>query len=341
MAAAGVDTWLRMPLPSGATGNPWDDAHALVDPMQGFAAAGGEFHLIEPDFEQDWLPVPDTTDAAALAAADSCTFVDQTDAGGQATRKGEFAWNLGDAFSELLQARQAFGPDFEPQLRQIVIAHLDTGYDAGHITLPINVDLALQRNFADPSRPNDATDNIPPGKPPMTNRGHGTATLALLAGNRLDGTSSHSNGFNDFIGGAPYARVIPIRIADWVVRLSTSTMVQGIDYARQNGAHVLSMSMGGLTSSALVDAVNLAYEAGLVLVTAAGNNVSGSIPPTPTSIVFPARYKRVLAATGVMADGHAYAGLGNGTMQGNYGPPSKMATAIGAFTPNVPWARIG
>jgi hypothetical protein len=41
-----------------------------------------------------------------------------------------------------------------------------------------------------------------------------------------------------------------------------------------------------------------------------------------------------------MNDGRAYAGLHAGTMQGNYGPDSKMHTALGAYTPNVPWAEI-
>ena len=94
----------------------------------------------------------------------------------------------------------------------------------------------------------------------IRNRGHGTATLALLAGNQLDGTSPSWPDFREFIGGAPYARVIPVRIADWVVRFSTGTMVEGIGYAISKGAHVLSMSMGGLTSAALVDAINLAYD---------------------------------------------------------------------------------
>ena len=121
-------------------------------------------------------------------------------------------------------------------------------------------------------------------------------------------------------------------------RLTTGTMVQGFGYAREHGAHVLSMSMGGLSSQALVDAVNLAYEAGMVMVTAAGNNFAGV--PSPKSIVFPARLRRVLAACGVMSDGRPYAGLRFGTMQGNFGPPSKMDTALGAYTPNVPWAQI-
>src|SRR5262249_36614361 len=160
------------------------------------------------------------------------------------------------------------------------------------------------------------------------NRGHGTGTLSLLAGNVLDGGTPGWGGFEAAVGGAPLAAIIPIRIADWVVRLTTSTMVKGIEHARANNAHVLSMSMGGLSSQALVDAINLAYDDGLVMVTAAGNNFASY--PMPRSIVFPARYRRVLAACGVMADGRPYAGLGFGTMQGNYGPDSKMQTALGA-----------
>jgi hypothetical protein len=104
------------------------------------------------------------------------------------------------------------------------------------------------------------------------------------------------------------------------------------------GADVLSMSMGGVSSQALVDAVNVAYDAGVVMVTAAGNNYAWL--PSPKSIVFPARLRRVLAACGIMADGRAYADLAIGTMQGNYDPAEKMDTALGAYTPNVPWAQI-
>lgn len=74
------------------------------------------------------------------------------------------------------------------------------------------------------------------------------------------------------------------------------------------------------------------------MVTAAGNNFANA--PT-RNIVYPARFRRVVAACGVMADGRAYADLGLGLMAGNYGPPQKMETAIAAATPNLPWARIG
>ena len=53
-------------------------------------------------------------------------------------------------------------------------------------------------------------------------------------------------------------------------------MAQGLDYARSIGADVVSMSMGGLPSGAWADAVNAAYEAGIVVVCAAGNNFGGA-----------------------------------------------------------------
>jgi hypothetical protein len=68
--------------------------------------------------------------------------------------------------------------------------------------------------------------------------------------------------------------------------------------------------------------------------------VAGPLPYR--KIVWPARYRRVIAACGLMADYSAYFGLRRSprTMQGNYGPDSKMDTALGAYTPNVPWAKI-
>lgn len=336
VAAQSASTWMRVSL-SGEGGGAWDRAHALLAPGQSFAASGTSIEAIEPDLLQQW-PFVDgqlssADDAGFAAGGQACKFEDQQAKGGKAMGSG-VAWNFGDTFSQLGSARGKVGDKH----KRIRIAHLDTGYDPAHATLPMYLNKALQRNFVKGGKPDDATDQIPAGKP-LTNPGHGTGTLSLLAGNSLDGTSPGWKGFKDFVGGVPLVDVIPVRVADWVVRFTTSTLVQGFDYARQQQAHVLSMSMGGLSSQALVDAVNLAYDQGLVMVTAAGNNLAKV--PSPKSIVFPARLHRVLAACGVMADGRAYTGLSFRTMQGNFGPAEKMATAIGAYTPNVPWAKIG
>ncbi|MGV8986165.1 MAG: S8 family serine peptidase [Cypionkella sp.] len=339
VAAAPGATWFR--IDQGSTKeNLWDAAHAALASGQGIAAKG-RIAVVEPDHEQRWFPAEPEGAGIAMAAADRCIFHDQDPTGGKAVSHAAARdWNQQSGFSEFAAARARLGADWDQKLAQIIVAHLDTGYDPRHVTLPAHLDLLLQRNFIDAGFPNDASDRTPDGASTTRNRGHGTATLALLAGNRLDGSAPGWPGFSGYVGGAPAAHVIPIRIADWVVRFWTGTMVQGFDHARRNKADVLSMSMGGLTSAALVDAVNLAYDSGMVIVTAAGNNYAGN-QATPRSVVFPARYRRVLAACGVMANGQSYSGLASGTMQGSFGPSSKMDTAIGAFTPNVAWAAIG
>ena len=82
------------------------------------------------------------------------------------------------------------------------------------------------------------------------------------------------------------------------------------------------MSMGGLPSRAWADAINALYEAGVVVVTAAGNNYGNA--PTHV-VVYPARFGRVVAACGVMANGVPYANLLVKRMAGNYGPERQNA----------------
>lgn len=341
--AAGGATWLRLGGPGETPDDPaeqaregWALAHARLTGEGGQALAGVEDILaIEPDLRQRWpterdAQTPQQPGRFGAAAEDLCTFDDQD---ARYPRGPKLAWHMGPEFSNLGDARASVGADRQKAVR---VAHLDTGYDPDHVTRPVNLNRQLQRNFLDDGSPKDATDRAP-ADGILANRGHGTATLALLAGAAAQGAEWAA--YPHPIGGAPDVEIIPIRIADFVARLTVGTMVQGIDHARRSGAQVLSMSMGGVSSFALCDAVNLAYEEGLTMVTAAGNNFAG-VPFPPKSIVFPARWTRVLAACGVMADGSAYAGLDGGLMQGNYGPPAKMATALGAYTPNTPWAQI-
>jgi hypothetical protein len=195
------------------------------------------------------------------------------------------------------------------------------------------VDLA--RNFTGYGAVNDATD--PASSAPFTNPGHGTATLALLAGNRVNPPNFPH--FNGFLGGTPHVDVVPIRTADSVVHFRTSSMAAGIEYAAQIGCQVLSISMGGIPSTAWADAVNHAYEAGVAIFAAAGNRI-GPLPPV--TLVYPARFDRVVAVCGFTAAKAPYRLEGlHRKMHGCFGPPSAMVHAIAAFTPNMPWASIG
>jgi subtilisin family serine protease len=169
--------------------------------------------------------------------------------------------------------------------------------------------------------------------------GHGTGTLGILAGNKVRLTTDDGI-FEDYLGGAPFAEVVCCRISPTVVLFKTSAFSEAINYLvglTQNGipVHVVSMSMGGAPSRAWARAVNAAYEAGITLVTAAGNNFNG----LPTRhVIYPARFGRVIAACGVTYDLHPYHSGKLGEMQGCNGPEKDMNKALAAFTPNVPWA---
>ncbi|MDX0439618.1 subtilisin family serine protease [Sinorhizobium medicae] len=297
--------WVRV----NTADNPWDHAHAMM--RAGFAAGSGDLLAAEPEFEQQWTVEPQASGKGLIDP--------QSGKGGRAVGPHD-RWHLDAQFSGLADARSAVSDHAQ---RQVLIAHVDTGYDPGHHFRPARVETQDERNFVKgEGDARSARDVTPNGV--MNNPGHGTGTIGILSGPE--------------IGGAPGARVLPIRIADSVVRFRTGTMAQGFDYALSKGTHVLSMSMGGLASAILADAVNKCYDGGLVMVTAAGNNYDG-LPVR--SIVYPARMRRVVAACGIMANLKAYAGLDTGTMEGCYGPPSKMLTALSGFTPNIPWPEIG
>lgn len=328
--------------PTGAadTPNAWDVAHALNSGV-GLAAAGAPA-IVEPDFVQEWPyenPAARGDRGRLAAAGEVCVFNDQLPELPHVDAR--FAWHLDDDRTQLRQARSQAG---DPATR-IRIAHLDTGYDSGHATFPSRVRLDLQRNFVDDQPPDDAHD--PAARGPLENPGHGTGTLSILAGNRFRFSGGAYN-FDDLLGGAPNAEIVPVRVGRSVVQLLTSNIAKGINYAvtlcasDDTRIHVLSMSMGGLASAAWADAVNMAYDAGIVFVAAAGNNFSAGLFGVPThNIVYPARFRRVIAACGVMANRRPYYGLPFRTMQGNWGPATKMATAMSAFTPNASWAEIG
>lgn len=321
LAASQPAVWVR----ADAGDNPWDRAHALL--ASGFAAHSNGVVAAEPDFDQQWNVVDNNT---------NCVAEPQTGAGGRAVGP-HYAWHLDDGFSGLRAARATI--PLADQAR-VTIAHLDTGYDPAHAAAPRRILTDRERNFirGQGENPNSAVDVGAAGL--GRNPGHGTGTIGILAGGD---PGPQPDGVTGPLGGAPGVKVLPIRIANSVVRFTTATMVQGFGHARQCGVDVVSMSMGGLASSALADAINLCYEDGIVLVTAAGNFLEtlAGVLSSPRSIVYPARMRRVLAATGVMADGRPYFGGGMTAMQGCHGPDSKMETAVAGWTPNIPWPERG
>lgn len=304
------------------TASPWDICHALVS--QGMGIDGtGVVTFAEPDLPQRWV-TDEPTDGQTLAAAKSCDPEPQNP---KFPRGAVEDWYRDAGHTGLATVVASVTGE------GVRIAHLDTGYDPEHASTPANLERRLEKNFVDDDRPDDATDRA---SGLINNHTHGAGTLSILAGQAI--------GPNGIPGVAGKASVVPIRVADSVVLFYNSAIAKALDYvhslckADETFVHVVSMSMGGLASRAWADAVNALYESGVVVVTAAGNNFDN----LPTrNIVFPARFQRVIAACGVMADHAPYADLGFGKMAGNYGPQSKMRTAMAAYTPNIPWAEFG
>jgi Subtilase family len=319
----------------------WDMCHQLRSGGMGMAAANVEF--VEPDLQQQWsFEAPGKIDDLAFAAqaprtCDAPVQPITAPDGYSAPAPYVWRWFQTDGYAGFDSARAHINPAaLGATEERITIAHLDTGYRKNHVVLPEFLDHNVERSFVKgDADPNSATD---PGVGGFGNNpGHGTGTMSLLAGKIFDGTPFHAP--NGLVGGAPFARIIPVRVANSVVEFANSAIAQGIQYAIDTNVDVLSMSMGGVPSQAWVEVVNKAYDAGITLVTAAGNNFGPGGLRVPKFIVWPARFRRVIAACGVMSNGTPWADFAEAKLMGGcYGPDSKMDTAMAAYTPNVPWA---
>ena len=318
--------WFLADLPDGAV-TPWDLAHARVAGQLGVAESDVVF--AEPDVVHTvYRDANEAETGRGLAVGDECEASPQDSNHGKAVGPGAFAWHLGDDYTQLGTAREAV--EFtDPRTR---IAHLDTGYYRAHDTVPQHVPERLERNFvggdADPRSAEDPDNRLLV----LDNSGHGTGTISILAGGKVPAFGGVH------LGGAPGAEILPLRVADSVVLLRTSALARALDYAVEQRCDVVTLSMGGLPSRAWGEAVDKAYEAGVCICAAAGNHV-GIAPPH--TLVYPARYSRVIAVCGVMADHRPYAGLKGVVLEGSFGPASAMTSAIAAYTPNIPWARFG
>jgi len=311
--------------------HPWDLAHAVFN-------VSANFKFVEPDFCQEF-PVDDKLkDSYDGVSAKSF---------GKASKGGNFdpdwppfaneVWHLGDNFSQLKSAREQADAASDYVVR---IGHLDTGYTDHPVIAKTIKDNPLQRNFI---KGEDAEKSLDIGSEGILRQPfHGTGTLGILAGGKIS-LQTASGTFDDELGGAPFAEVVCCRISKSVVLFQSSAFAEALNYLtslslNHTQIHVVTMSMGGAPSRAWARAVNAAYEAGITVVTAAGNNFSG-LPVR--HLVYPARFQRVIAACGVTNDYSPYYTKLVDEMQGNFGPDNKMGKALGAFTPNIPWLKAG
>jgi thermitase len=150
----------------------------------------------------------------------------------------------------------------------IKVAVLDTGIDQDHPDLVSKV--ALQRNFTS-SDVNAVNDFY----------GHGTHVSGIVG--------AITNNSTGVAGVCPGCRLLNGKVLNDSGSGANSWIANGIIWATDNGAKVINMSLGGPTkSTTLENAVNYAWNHGVVVVAAAGN--SGN--PSKT---YPGAYKNVIA----------------------------------------------
>lgn len=132
----------------------------------------------------------------------------------------------------------------------VTVAVLDSGVDGSHPDLAGIVGAGVDLVNGDA----DASDD----------NGHGTSAAGVIA-------ALADNG----VGGAGVCRscaVLPVKVLDAGGVGTTSLVAEGIVWAADHGARVISMSLGSPSSSqALTDAVGYARAKGVLLVAAAGN----------------------------------------------------------------------
>ena len=163
----------------------------------------------------------------------------------------------------------------QPQGKGSIVAHPDTGYTR-HPEL-IRSDILYAKGYDFVAGTPDALDPLAP-----PNAGHGTSTASVILSDAGPPLVTHVTGV------APQASLIPLRISSSVVHFSWSRLCAALYRAIDEGAHVVSMSLGGPWGGfALHEAIRDAVDAGLVLVAAAGNGWP--------FVVYPARYDEVIA----------------------------------------------
>lgn len=209
------------------------------------------------------------------------------------------AWNIGavNAREAMLRVFDEIGEELD--WKDVLIAHLDTGYTE-HVVFNLDSNrpaLLIDRgiNYMEGAgRPEDPL-NYAGG--PTHHPGHGTRTLGALCGN-LPGT---------YVGICPTVPVVPYRVTNGSALTNgrITNVANAIRHAvDENGARVISISLGA--NSFIGDteemhdmgrAVDHAYESGVIICGAAGQIESA--PELFGTTVYPGRYSRCILVGGI------------------------------------------
>jgi len=249
----------------------WDASYQLrQDPVVIYAEPLFEL----PTDEQHETPAPRARRALGAGGGDD-------DPG----TENDFEWSLKTL--KVPQAWALFGP--RTPGAGIVVGHPDTGYTPHPEIAGPRLRIGDGYDFEDDRQ--DPRDTLADGL--LRNPGHGTSTSSLIISDT--GVPAGSAGPEFVSGAAPGAALIPIRTTKSVVLWSMRRLTRAILHAVENGAHVISISLGGpAPSTAIHNAVREAESKGVIVLCAAGNQVR--------FVVFPAAFDEVIAVAASRID---------------------------------------
>ena len=166
-----------------------------------------------------------------------------------------------------------------------VLTEYDRDFFPGDFILPDYLDYCL------PARAEDSAQD------PLLGGafdGHGTRTGSILAGFDTSDAATRGGKLEGFFGAAPRVPYIPVRICDSVIiNHVQEPLALAIEHLTRHGCGVITLSMGialSYVTERLRQAIDQAYEQGVILVCAAGN--------VWDPVVAPARLRRTLAVAG-------------------------------------------
>lgn len=207
---------------------------------------------------------------------------------------------------------------------EVILAVLDSGVNYNHPTLK-------QKMWINNGEiPNDGIDNDGNGytddlvgydfenddSMPMDDAGHGTHVAGLAAG-RYIGT-----------GGVSNVKIMALK-AGSSKGVDFGSLIKGTNYAVDNGAHIINMSLGGTRSSDIMKlTLSKANDNNVLIIAAAGNGDHAGkgvnndfIPQYPASYAF----SNIISVGAVKADGSL-------TRYSNYGRRQVDITAVGGHS---------
>jgi thermitase len=140
----------------------------------------------------------------------------------------------------------------------VLVAVIDTGIDYTHPDLMFNYAGGM--------------DFVNGDGDPMDDQGHGTHVSGTIAASLANVTGDPA-AEEGVVGVAPNARLVAYKVCDATGNCNDFAIEQGIAQAISVGAKVINMSLGGPEiSQSLTDAVQDAWNAGIVIVAGAGND---------------------------------------------------------------------